>query len=1091
MTSRPPAFFTIVNAKNRFAQETRKIKNYARISPRLLRLGLFLTVFSLVVLAPYIGSSASSFKKQLRGIMSGPISAKTVADKKVSATISNHKPAAQKRETSSPFVEASQYLALQPLQLGAETISTYASNCITPQSDFNLGDTVCLKLTGGTAGSKHVNWVARTGAVVQSDDVLLGIQVFTFTLPTSSTSTVTGTGVDDVTADNRGIWRVYTAAGDNSVRTVASFTVHAATPFVDLSTSQSASAQGTSVGAGSSSAFDIYVTNNGPDPAQSVQVVDTLPANTTLVSVGDDSSAFTCGPESGGTVTCTASSMASGTTSKFTLVYEVDAGTPADTVLTNNADVSSSTAELEPSNNASTFNSKVPATAGAQTCTLGCRDDMVVAANTSQNGTSGAIVNFTTTNSISGNCGAISSSPSSGSFFPVGTTVVSVISETGGGSCSFTITVTETADPTISCPPDKTATADQNGTATVDPGTPTTNPSTGVTVTGLRSDGLDLTDPYPAGITHITWTVKDSDGRTASCTQKITVTVDCAGDTTPPTITAPANITIGTGADSTSCNVALDDELGQPTADDDCSVIVTTTGIPAGNLFPIGETTITYTATDPAGHTATATQKVTVTDDTLPVIFAPADATYTCLSEVPAKNVSQATGPEIIVNGQPQPGPPFDNCGTPTVTVTESSTGAGSASSPRVITRIYTATDAHGNSASATQTITVIDNTPPTITAPADVVLHTGPDATSCGVTVADLDATLGTASASDNCAGATSARSGVPAGNVFPLGDTTITYTATDAAGNTTSASQKVTVVDNTPPTITLNGASPMTVECHTSFSDPGATASDNCSGSVAVNSSGTVNPNAPGTYVITYTATDAAGNSTSKTRTVTVVDTTPPTITLNGANPMTVECHTSFTDPGATADDGCAGDLTSAIVATGTVNVNVPGDYTRTYTVSDGYNTQTATRTVHVVDTTPPTINMKSGVNISFWPPNHSYRAVSVTDFVASVSDSCDTTIALSNVVITKITSDEAENGNGDGNTLNDIVIAANCKSAQLRSERDGNGDGRVYTITFKVKDASGNATTATAQVKVPKNAGGAAVDSGTHYTVTSSCQ
>jgi uncharacterized repeat protein (TIGR01451 family) len=1083
MISRSPAFFNLVNAN--------KIKNYARITPRLLRLGLFLTIVALVVVAPYIGSSASSFKKPLRGVMPTPSLAKTVADKKFSDTTSNHKPAAQKRETSSPFVEASQYLALQPLQLGAETITTYASDCTTAKSDFNLGDTVCLKLTGATSGSRHVNWVARTGAVVQADDITIGPQTFTFTLPTSTTSTVSGTGVDDVTADNRGVWRVYTAAGDNSVRTVASFTVHAPTPFVDLSTYQSSSAQGSSVSAGSSSAFDIYVTNNGPDAAQSVQVVDTLPANTTLVSLADDSSAFTCGPASGGTVTCTADSVASGTTAKFTLVYEVDAGTPADTVLTNNVNVSSTTAELEPGDNSSTFNSKVPASAGAQTCTLNCRSDLVVTASTTQNGTHGAIVNFTTTDSISGNCGAISSNPSSGSFFPVGTTVVSVISETGGGSCSFTITVTETADPTISCPPDKTATADQNGTATVDPGTPTTNPSTGVTVTGLRSDGLDLSDPYPTGATHITWTVKDSDGRTASCTQKITVTADCAGDTTPPTITAPPDISIGTGADATSCSVALDDELGQPTADDDCSVTVTTTGIPAGNLFPIGQTTITYTATDPAGHTATATQKVTVTDDTPPVIFAPADATYTCQSEVPAANPSQATGPEIIVNGQPQPGPPFDNCGTPTVTVTETSSGAGSSSSPKVIKRTFTATDGHGNSASATQTITVIDNTPPTISAPADVVLHTGPDATSCGVTVANLDATLGTASASDNCAGATSVRSGVPAGNVFPLGDTTITYTATDAAGNTTSASQKVTVVDNTPPTITLSGANPMTVECHTSFSDPGATASDNCSGSVAVNSSGTVNANAPGTYVITYTATDTAGNSTTKTRTVTVVDTTPPTITLNGANPMTVECHTSFTDPGATANDGCAGDLTSAIVATGTVNVNVPGDYTRTYTVSDGYNTQTATRTVHVVDTTPPTINLKSGVNISFWPPNHSYKAVSVTDFVASVSDSCDTTIALSNVVITKITSDEAENGNGDGNTLNDIVIAANCKSAQLRSERDGDGDGRVYTITFKVKDAAGNATTATAQVKVPKNAGGAAVNSGTHYTVTSSCQ
>jgi len=98
----------------------------------------------------------------------------------------------------------------------------------------------------------------------------------------------------------------------------------------------------------------------------------------------------------------------------------------------------------------------------------------------------------------------------------------------------------------------------------------------------------------------------------------------------------------------------------------------------------------------------------------------------------------------------------------------------------------------------------------------------------------------------------------------------------------------------------------------------------------------------------------------------------------------------------------------------------------------------------------------------------------------------------VNLSKVYITKITSDEAENGPGSGNTLNDIVIAANCKSAQLRAEREGGGDGRVYTIYFKVVDASGNFGTATAKVTVPKsqNNNNNAGDSGPHYTVLSGC-
>ncbi len=84
--------------------------------------------------------------------------------------------------------------------------------------------------------------------------------------------------------------------------------------------------------------------------------------------------------------------------------------------------------------------------------------------------------------------------------------------------------------------------------------------------------------------------------------------------------------------------------------------------------------------------------------------------------------------------------------------------------------------------------MTVIDNTPPVVTPPAAVTLYTQDQvAASCGVTVSDLDGTLGTGSATDNCPGVGAvSRSGVPSGNLFPVGDTTLTYSATDAHGNT-----------------------------------------------------------------------------------------------------------------------------------------------------------------------------------------------------------------------------------------------------------------------------------------------------------------
>ena len=124
----------------------------------------------------------------------------------------------------------------------------------------------------------------------------------------------------------------------------------------------------------------------------------------------------------------------------------------------------------------------------------------------------------------------------------------------------------------------------------------------------------------------------------------------------------------------------------------------------------------------------------------------------------------------------------------------------------------YTATDRSGNTAMDTQTVTVVDNTVPVVTAPAAVTLYTGPDATLCGVLVTDLDGTLGTGSATDNCPGVGAvSRSGVPAGNVFPVGKTTLTYSVTDAHGNSAQATQVVTVIDNTVPVITTNGLVPM----------------------------------------------------------------------------------------------------------------------------------------------------------------------------------------------------------------------------------------------------------------------------------------
>lgn len=368
------------------------------------------------------------------------------------------------------------------------------------------------------------------------------------------------------------------------------------------------------------------------------------------------------------------------------------------------------------------------------------------------------------------------------------------------------------------------------------------------------------------------------------------------------TLNCPANISVGSDPDQCGANVTF------TTPGDEACGTVTCDHL-SGSFFPVGDTMVTCTSS--VGPECSF--KVTVNDTQNPSITAPANATYQCASQVPPADPSQATA--------------SDNCGAPTVTVSESNNGgAGSPASPLIITRTYTATDGASLTASAAQTITVIDNTPPTINCPGNITVN-APVGT-CAATVTF------NVTGSDNCSVPVITTSPV-SGSVFPVGVTTVTATATDAAGNTSTCSFTVTVKDVTAPVITLNGQSP------------------------------------------------------------------------------------------------------------------------------------------------------------TLWPPNHQYETINVSDLVASASDLCDPGVSLASVKIAKVTSDEPENTAGDGNTLNDILIAANCKSVQLRSERIGGGNGRVYTITFKVTDSSGNSSTATAKVTVPKSQNGnPAVDDGPQYTVLGSC-
>ena len=206
---------------------------------------------------------------------------------------------------------------------------------------------------------------------------------------------------------------------------------------------------------------------------------------------------------------------------------------------------------------------------------------------------------------------------------------------------------------------------------------------------------------------------------------------------------------------------------------------------------------------------------------------------------------------------------------------------AGDAAGNYTVVRTFTATDDCGNSTSATQTITVQDTTAPEFTSvPADYTAECSDELV--------MDA----ASASDNCGEVTIDEvSETIAGDCAGSYTIVRTFTATDDAGNSTSATQTITVEDTTAPEFTSVPAD-YTAECSDELILDDASASDNC-GAVSIEvSSETIDGDAAGNYTVvrTFTATDDCGNSTSATQTITVQDTTAPELTIPAD--YTAEC-------------------------------------------------------------------------------------------------------------------------------------------------------------------------------------------------------
>ena len=219
-------------------------------------------------------------------------------------------------------------------------------------------------------------------------------------------------------------------------------------------------------------------------------------------------------------------------------------------------------------------------------------------------------------------------------------------------------------------------------------------------------------------------------------------------------------------------------------------------------------------------------------------------------------------------------------------------------------------------------------------------------------------------------------------------------------------------------------------------------------------------------GTTTVTWSSRDASGNVGQASQLVTIVDTKPPVVTPPPA--VTAECTGPAGTPvvigQATAADVCDASL---VIGNNAPALFPLGATTVTWTArDDSSNTGTATQTVLVVDTTPPELAVALSPDL-LWPPNHKLERIRAA---LRVTDVCDPNPT---VRLIAVTSSEPDNGLGDGDTVGDIQGAqagTDDREFELRSERSGTGPGRVYTIVYEARDASGNTTVRTATVIVP---------------------
>ncbi|MDQ3075520.1 MAG: HYR domain-containing protein [bacterium] len=462
-----------------------------------------------------------------------------------------------------------------------------------------------------------------------------------------------------------------------------------------------------------------------------------------------------------------------------------------------------------------------------------------------------------------------------------------------------------------------------------------------------------------------------------ACTATATATLTCTpspcnmwlqGNPTPTTCNQ-ANGSINLTANSATGMVTYDwnDVQGNNNSQN-------RSNLPAGTYY--------VTATDGTGCTASTSVVVSnQPDQTAPQITCP-----------PTQTVAANANCEAVLGNYASMANASDNCGgTPTKTQVSPNMGTMLQLGSHSVT--LKATDAAGNSSTCAFNVQVVDQTPPTITCPANTTINSS--ASACSAVFS-----YGTSCTDDNCGTPTlTLTSGQQSGSTFPVGTTTNVWRATDAANNSATCSFMVTVVDQIKPTIMCPAnivQSATSNQCGANVTFSNATATDNCAIQTLVKTTGLASgSNFPvgQLNVVTYQATDNAGNTATCSFTVTVSDNTAPVITCPSNQTTVVNANCSASLPNfvslAAASDNCGNMAKSQFPAAGT-SVNLGTTQVLLTAADAAGNTTTCYFTVQVTDPTPPTVVCKNAtVNLN---PGGS-TSIAPADVFQSGSDNCGT--------------------------------------------------------------------------------------------------